>query len=418
MRTLNHPSIVKLLGFIETKDYYFLILELMNGGEVFHQIVKLTYFSEDLARHCIRQVAEGIRYLHEEKGVVHRDIKPENILFEPIPFMEQETTSPQHHTHPFQNEEETKESEGEFVPGLGGGCIGIVKIADFGLSKVIWDKHTMTPCGTVGYTAPEIVKDEQYSKSVDTWALGCVLYTMLCGFPPFYDENIATLTRKVAKGKYSFLSPWWDHISVDAKHLVRHLLEINPKKRYTIDQFLAHPWMMKQKEDKENCNADVSTKRSNSRNTPDLITIPTSTTNSVTTETVSIISSPPREIPQFSYKRKDFALSGITLMKEMFDVSYAVQRMGEERVKCKENRKRLQQQSERRPLPAIYDPLYLISGSDDEDHDEILSQLSSNKKALSPTILNQPVEPVFDLNMDNATLLGRRKNWLVKHQQK
>jgi serine/threonine protein kinase len=203
----------------------------------------LTYFSEDLARHCIKQVAEGIRYLHEERGVVHRDIKPENILFESIPFM-QRKTSPLP-TQP-EDDDEPKEDEGEFVPGLGGGCIGKVKIADFGLSKVVWDKHTMTPCGTVGYTAPEIVRDERYSKSVDMWALGCVLYTMLCGFPPFYDESIPTLTQKVAKGQFTFLSPWWDHISMDAKHLVQHLLDINPKKRYTIDQFLAHPWMSKQ----------------------------------------------------------------------------------------------------------------------------------------------------------------------------
>lgn len=73
--------------------------------------------------------------------------------------------------------------EGEFIPGIGGGEIGKIKIADFGLSKVVWDQQTMTPCGTVGYTAPEIVKDERYSQSVDMWALGCVLYTILCGFP-------------------------------------------------------------------------------------------------------------------------------------------------------------------------------------------------------------------------------------------
>jgi serine/threonine protein kinase len=71
----------------------------------------------------------------------------------------------------------------------------------------------MTPCGTVGYTAPEIVKDERYSKSVDMWALGCVLYTLLCGFPPFYDESIHTLTEKVANGTFTFLKPWWDEIS-------------------------------------------------------------------------------------------------------------------------------------------------------------------------------------------------------------
>jgi len=176
MRGTNHPSIVKLYSFSESLEHYFLVLE---GRDC------VLTFSENLARHVILQVAQGIRYLHEERGVVHRDIKPENLLFERI----------------------------EIIPGVGGGGIGRVKIADFGLSKVVWNEETMTPCGTVGYTAPEIVKDERYSKSVDMWALGCVLYTLLCGFPPFYDESINVLTEKVARGYYTFLSPWWDDIS-------------------------------------------------------------------------------------------------------------------------------------------------------------------------------------------------------------
>lgn len=101
----------------------------------------------------------------------------------------------------------------------------------------------MTPCGTVGYTAPEIVKDERYSKSVDMWALGCVLYTLLCGFPPFYDESIEVLTEKVAKGQFTFLSPWWDDISKSAQDLISHLLCVDPEKRFTIREFLAHPWI-------------------------------------------------------------------------------------------------------------------------------------------------------------------------------
>jgi serine/threonine protein kinase len=189
MRGIDHPGIVKLLSFFESDEHYFLILEreslilrrlltppVMQGGELFHQIVKLTYFSENLSRHVILQVAEGIRYLHEERGVVHRDIKPENLLFERIPII----PSKQPVNRPY---DEEKEDEGEFKLGVGGGGIGRVKIADFGLSKIVWDEQTMTPCGTVGYTAPEIVKDERYSKSVDMWALGCVLYTLLCGFP-------------------------------------------------------------------------------------------------------------------------------------------------------------------------------------------------------------------------------------------
>lgn len=117
--------------------------------------------------------------------------------------------------------DEDKEDEGEFLPGIGGGGIGRVKIADFGLSKVVWSEETATPCGTVGYTAPEIVKDERYSKSVDMWALGCVLYTLLCGFPPFYDESINVLTEKVARGYYTFLSPWWDDISASCQYRFR-----------------------------------------------------------------------------------------------------------------------------------------------------------------------------------------------------
>ena len=72
MRQLDHPNIVKLVDFSESKQFYYIILELAPGGELFHQIVRLTYFSEDLSRHVITQVAEALEYLHEEKGVVHR----------------------------------------------------------------------------------------------------------------------------------------------------------------------------------------------------------------------------------------------------------------------------------------------------------------------------------------------------------
>lgn len=241
MRQLKHDNITELLEFIDTPKYYFIVLELVPGGELFHQIVRLTYFSEDLSRHVILQVAHAIQYLHEEAGVVHRDIKPENLLFYPSKFIPSAVKPVR------SDDDEDKEDEGQFVPGVGAGGIGVIKLADFGLSKIIWDAKTMTPCGTVGYTAPEIVNDQRYSKSVDMWALGCVLYTMLCGFPPFYDESIQVLTEKVAKGEYTFLSPWWDDISKEAKDLVSHLLTVNPDRRYTIEEFLTHPWITQTK---------------------------------------------------------------------------------------------------------------------------------------------------------------------------
>ncbi|PKI85011.1 MAPK-activated protein kinase Srk1 [Malassezia vespertilionis] len=235
MRRLEHPSIVKLLSFTESDEHCFLVMELLDGGELFEQIVKLTYLSEDLARHVIVQVAQGIQFMHRN-GIVHRDIKPENLLFNTMEIVPSDDKIEQ---RPYNQD---KADEGKFIPHLGGGGIKDVKIADFGLSKVVWEQHTKTPCGTVGYAAPEIVRDQQYTKSVDMWALGCVLYTLLCGFPPFYDESIKVLTQKVSKGQYTFLSPWWDDISDAAKDVISNLLTVDVSQRFTIDQFLAHEW--------------------------------------------------------------------------------------------------------------------------------------------------------------------------------
>ncbi|EEQ86719.1 CAMK/CAMK1/CAMK1-RCK protein kinase [Blastomyces dermatitidis ER-3] len=301
MRQIDHPNIVKLIEFSESRQFYYIVLELCPGGELFHQIVRLTYFSEDLSRHVILQVAKAIEYLHEHCGVVHRDIKPENLLFYPVPFIPTKNPKP-----PAPGDEE-KADEGEFTPGVGGGGIGQIKVADFGLSKVIWDSETMTPCGTVGYTAPEIVKDERYSKSVDMWALGCVLYTLLCGFPPFYDESIQVLTEKVARGQYTFLSPWWDDISKPAQDLVSHLLTVDPEKRFTIKEFLQHPWI-KQTNEETHAAADA----------PPLAT-------------PSALHAQFLETPAAVMDRKmDFRSPGAINLREVFDVSYAVHRQEEE----------------------------------------------------------------------------------------
>lgn len=183
----------------------------------------------------------------------------------------------------------------------------------------------MTPCGTVGYTAPEIVKDEKYSKSVDMWALGCVLYTLLCGFPPFYDESIQVLTQKVARGQYTFLSPWWDDISKSAQDLVSHLLTVDPDKRYSIKEFLHHPWIRQTNEETYPA-ADA----------PPLATPLATRLREENLHTGGVDQAPHETPPQFgppsavADRRMDFRSPGAVNLREVFDVGYAVHRQEEE----------------------------------------------------------------------------------------
>ena len=400
----------------------------MQGGELFHQIVKLTYFSENLARHVILQVVRGIRYLHEERGVVHRDIKPENLLYDPIAIIP--SKAPIHRPY-----DEDKADEGEFIPGVGGGGIGRVKIADFGLSKVVWDEETMTPCGTVGYTAPEIVRDERYSKSVDMWALGCVLYTLLCGFPPFYDESIEVLTEKVSRGQYTFLSPWWDDIShsgmflvlwhlqlifrhIVAKDLITHLLCVNPAQRYTIDEFLTHPWAT-------------------------AAPAPPPLTPSVYGY---LRESRPLDSPLLSAARGGRGYEGrspgVATLKEAFDITYAVHRMEEEGARRRKYNGRggtgargfltgLNEEDEDRDDedesgPQQIEPYrqYYQQEHIPQPHRSVMKGYAGQKNVVIPLASAGTGTPSaatktrgrrvgrkeFDLDMSNATLLGRRHN--------
>jgi len=120
----------------------------------------------------------------------------------------------------------------------------MLKVTDFGLAKYLRSQESMrTPCGTPGYVAPEILKSEAYGPAVDVWSIGVILYILLCGFPPFYDETAAGLYDQIKKGKYDFPDPYWTDISDSAKDLVKCLLCVDPKKRYTTDQVLTHPWL-------------------------------------------------------------------------------------------------------------------------------------------------------------------------------
>ncbi|KAI3403483.1 srk1 [Candida oxycetoniae] len=329
MRQLKNPYIVRFIEFIDSPVYYYIVQELVSGGEIFTMIVKYTYLSEDLSRWIITQVAHAIRYLHEEVGIVHRDIKPENLLFEPIELKPSADPTAKLRKSDDPN---TKKDEGEFIDGVGGGGIGVVKLADFGLSKQIWEHNTKTPCGTVGYTAPEIVRDERYSREVDMWAMGCVLYTLLCGFPPFYDERIETLTEKVAKGQFTFLQPWWDEISDGAKNCVSNLLTVDPKKRYTIDDLLRDPWMQTKPKSAAQ-GTSVLNLNSTLLNTKVSHPIQSQNQGTLADDSASAIATSGNKYSK-KYKSQNFNQDlyspAAVALRDAFDISTAVHRMGEE----------------------------------------------------------------------------------------
>lgn len=197
----------------------------------------------------------------------------------------------------------------------------------------------------MGYTAPEIVRDQKYSKSVDMWAIGCVLYTILCGFPPFYDESIRALTHKVARGEYTFLSPWWDPISPAAKDLISNLLTVDPEKRYTIEEFFKHPWVTKSQfppplpisedaaltkpafDKKVKANDPRAQAMQNAANKAAAAQEEQKRQNQMNNDMVTKPATPVAK----AAKRTDVFSPGITSIKEILDITYAVQRMGEEK---------------------------------------------------------------------------------------
>ncbi|XP_055719212.1 calcium/calmodulin-dependent protein kinase type IV-like isoform X1 [Salvelinus fontinalis] len=205
---LSHPNIIKLKEIFETPSEISLVLELVTGGELFERVVEKGFYTERDAADAVIQVLEAVAYLHEN-GVVHRDLKPENLLYA--------TAAPD-------------------AP---------LKIADFGLSKVIDDQVTMkTVCGTPGYCAPEILRGSAYGPEVDVWSVGVITYILLCGFEPFFDERgDQYMFKRILNCEYEFVSPWWDNVSFNAKDLVRKLIVQDPNKRLTTLQALEHPWV-------------------------------------------------------------------------------------------------------------------------------------------------------------------------------
>ncbi|XP_002736839.1 calcium/calmodulin-dependent protein kinase type IV-like [Saccoglossus kowalevskii] len=206
---LKHPNVIQLKEIFETPLHLDLVLELVTGGELFDRIVARGYYSERDAASSIRQICEAVGYLHEN-DIVHRDLKPENLLYQ-----------------------DTSED-------------ALLKIADFGLSKIMSDSVTMqTVCGTPGYCAPEVLHGTPYGPEVDMWGVGVITYILLCGFEPFYDDRgDKYMFQKILNANYEFISPWWDDVSLNAKDLIMKLLVLDPKKRLTAKEALRHPWVL------------------------------------------------------------------------------------------------------------------------------------------------------------------------------
>lgn len=215
---LQHPRLVRLHFVHKTPNWLFLVMELVSGGELFDQIVQNRSLNEVEAKYIFRQLLEGVGYMHS-KHVIHRDLKPENILISA-----------------------TRQAEAPLA-----GKLHDVKIADFGLSKVISDgtSFAKTFVGTPQYWAPEVLAVQggggSYSQAADYWSLGAVLFVMLCGRYPF-DGKKMPLEEQIRTATFSMTSAAWQKISAEAKDLVRGLLRVKPSERLGLQECLRHPW--------------------------------------------------------------------------------------------------------------------------------------------------------------------------------
>uniref|UniRef100_UPI00358F7FC3 calcium/calmodulin-dependent protein kinase type II delta chain isoform X6 n=1 Tax=Myxine glutinosa TaxID=7769 RepID=UPI00358F7FC3 len=207
-RLLKHPNIVRLHESIAEESFHYLVFDLVTGGELFEDIVAREYYSEADASHCIQQILESVHHCHQY-GIVHRDLKPENLLL-------------------------ASKTKG-----------AAVKLADFGLAiEVQGDQQAWFGfAGTPGYLSPEVLRKDPYGKPVDMWACGVILYILLVGYPPFWDEDQHKLYQQIKAGAYDFPSPEWDTVTAEAKNLINQMLTINPAKRINATEALKHPWI-------------------------------------------------------------------------------------------------------------------------------------------------------------------------------
>ena len=210
LKLCHHPNVVRLLDHLENEDYIFIVTEYIEGGTLGQYFKKRNFnFSERQASSIMSQIANGVKYLHKY-GIVHRDLKPDNIMI-------------------------TQQND-----------FGIIKIMDFGLSKIVSTQEKMVDgYGTLSYVAPEVLLRTPYNKEVDIWSMGVILYYMLCGHLPFKGNKEVVIAEKIVNDDLEFDEDEWEVRSKRVRDLITSCLKKEPEERITIDEFLNHPWFKK-----------------------------------------------------------------------------------------------------------------------------------------------------------------------------
>jgi len=216
LERVRHPNINQLVETMITKKHIHIVLELLEGDQLFVSIGAKKLYTEIEAANVIRQITRACKYMHE-RGIIHRDLKPQNLV-----FLDKKNTH--------------------------------ICITDFGLAKFVKRKDglTKTLCGTPGYVAPEILNMNIYDSKVDMWSIGVILYILLCGFAPFTNNNRLILYDLIKSGSFTFPSPYWGHVSQEAKECIRQLLQVDPQKRLTATELLDQEWISSKLNSTEN----------------------------------------------------------------------------------------------------------------------------------------------------------------------
>lgn len=207
LKIVSHPNIVKIKEIFDSKKHILIVMELIEGGELFELIQKRKVFSEYATSKIIKQLLDAVIYLHE-LGILHRDIKPENILL----------------------------TDNSDIPNI--------KLADFGLSKLSAPNESqLLACGTLGYVAPEVLSQNGYSFKADLWSVGIITYLLLRGRLPFDHKDKKVLIDLTLKACLSFEEPYWKAFTPFALSFLNSLISKKPEDRLGPQAALQHPWI-------------------------------------------------------------------------------------------------------------------------------------------------------------------------------